>query len=548
MSKIKIVETVLSHFESLKSEREPWANTVETVLKEVIPGRSSMQVNTNPRTYEIDTKQVDSTARSSAYLMANGLLGNVCSQGSRWMKLKPELPQYEKIPGFSEWLETVETVFYHMMATGNFYSGAWQIFFDAATAGLGSMYMGENAIEKTVDFLPYAPKGSYIATNAKNLIDTYFHNFTLTGRDILDEYGEEELPKDFIRQAKEKPFKLHELIHGIFPRKDRDIYKIDNINKPYASVHILKGQKILLRNSGYDSFPMSNFRYSYDSEEVYPHSPSIDGFGSIQRVSKISRSTTDLAQLIAQPPQIVPSEMYNEFRLEPNFKMKGYDMTRKPELLNVGQGYNVSKDQEEGFRNIVKELYFTNFFMMLAAAEGSQMTATEVLERQGEKATVIGGMISRLTREFLDPVFDRMFVIAARNQWIPEPPQEALDMGIDISIDYLGPLAQAQQRYLKLQGPLSSLQNFLPLLDAYPEMRDIPKVYDLGAHLLKEGGMPASMIKGQEEYDQIQSDKAEQQQAAQEAEMMKTQAEAMNKGAKAPESGSPTESLMGAQQ
>lgn len=544
MSDRELVTKIVTHFESLKTERDPWATEVENALKLVIPGRSSMSVNTNPRTYTIDRESVDGTARASAYLMANGLLGNVCSQRSSWFKLAPELPQYEGIRGMSQWMEDVQTVFYHLMSTGNFYSGAWQVFLDSATAGLGSMFMGENLEEKTIDYLPYAPKGSYIATNQRNQVDTYFHHFTLTARDIIDEY-KIALPQDFEELAKNKPFQRFEIIHAIFPRKDRDIYKIDKINKPYASVHVLKGRNILLRNSGYDSFPMSIFRYAYDSEEVYPHSPSLDGYADIERLRKISKATTDLSQLIAQPPTVVPSEMYNDFRLEPKFKIKGYDMSRVPQMMNgLGQGYPVGKDREEYYQQIVKEHFFTNFFMMLAASEGSSMTATEVLERQGEKATVIGGMVSRLTKEFLDPIFDRMFIIAARNKWIPEPPEELLAMGIEVSVDYLGPLAQAQQRYLRLQGPVSSLQNFLPLLEAYPEMRDILKPYQLGKLLLVEGGMPRSAIKEEDEYEAIQQQKQQQQQQMQEAQMMEQQANAMNKGAKAPEAGSPTEALM----
>ena len=206
------------------------------------------------------------------------------------------------------------------------------------------------------------------------------------------------------------------------------------------------------------------------------------------------------------------------------------------------------KDREEMYSQVVKEHYFTNFFMMLAASEGSNMTATEVLERQGEKATVIGGMVSRLTQEFLDPIFDRMFVIAARNKWIPDPPEELLASGRNVSIDYIGPLAQAQQRFLKLQGPLTSLQGFLPMLEAYPEMRDILKPYDLGKHLLVEGGMPHTLIKDKDEYAAEQAAKQQQAQQMQEAEMMEQQANAMNKGAKAPEAGSPTEALMNGQQ
>jgi len=543
------VNKILTHFESLKQERDPWARSVEEVLKYIVPGRASMEVTTDTKDYTIDSTSKNGTARASSYLMANGLLGNVCSQRSKWFKITPDLPKQNNINGLAQWLEDVQDTFYHMMSTGNFYANAWQSFLDSSHSGLASMIIEANKIEKTFNFRTFAPKGSYIATNSRNIVDTYFHHYTLTARDIVEEYEKDgNLPKDFLDQAKNKPYQRYEIIHAIFPRKDRLIYKLDNINMAYASVHVLKGRKIKLRESGYESFPMAIFRYFYDSEEVYPHSPSLDGAGDIRMLNRISTDVSKVSQMAANPGHFVPAEMYNDFEIKPDFKIKAYDMNRLPVASVLGQNYPIGKDREEMYQQIVKEHYFTNFFMMLAASEGNNMTATEVLERQGEKATVIGGMVSRLTQEFLDPIFDRMFVIAARNRWIPDPPEELLASGSRISIDYLGPLAQAQQRFLKLQGPLTSLQNFLPILEAYPEMRDILKPYDLGKHLLVEGGMPQSLLKDKDQYDEEQQAKAQQQQQMMEAQMMEQQANAMNKGSKAPEEGSPTEALLAGQQ
>lgn len=545
----EVASKVLAQFESLKTERDPWANAVEEVLGYVVPSRASMKVTTNKKDYSIDTTSKNGTARASSYLMANGLLGNVCSQRSKWFKLAPELPELAEIKGMSVWMESVQDTFYHMMSTGNFYANAWQCFSDASLSGLASMIIEENKVEKTFNFRTFAPKGAYIATNSRNVVDTYFHHFTLTARDIVEEYSKDgKIPEDFIELAKNKPYQRYEMIQAIFPRKDRAIYKLDSINKAWASVHVLIGKKLALRTSGYDSFPMSVFRYFYDSEEVYPHSPSLDGAGDIRMLNRISKDVSNVSQMAANPMHYVPAEMFNGFEIKPDFKVKAYDMNRLPVTANIGQNYPIGKDREEMYQQVVKEHYFTNFFMMLAASEGGNMTATEVLERQGEKATVIGGMVSRLTQEFLDPIFDRMFVIAARNRWIPDPPEELLASGRNVSVDYLGPLAQAQQRYLKLQGPLTSLQGFLPMLEAYPEMRDILKPYDLGKHLLVEGGMPQSLLKDKDEYATEQQAKAEQQQQMQEAQMMEQQANAMNKGSKAPEAGSPTEALMNGQQ
>ncbi len=545
----EVASKVLAQFESLKTERQPWASAVEEVLEYIVPSRASMQVTTETKNYSLDTTSKNGTARTSSYLMANGLLGNVCSQRAKWFKLTPELPELAKIKGMNLWMDQVQDTFYHLMATGNFYANAWQCFSDASLSGLASMIIEENKIEKTFNFRTFSPKGAYIATNSRNIVDTYFHHYTLTARDIVEEYKKDgNLPEDFLTQAKEKPYQRYEVIQAIFPRKDRDIYKIDSINKPWASVHVLISKKLTLRQSGYDSFPMAVFRYFYDSEEVYPHSPSLDGAGDIRMLNRISKDVSDISQLAAKPMHYVPAEMYNNFEIKPDFKIKAYDMNRLPITANIGQNYPIGKDREEMYQQIVKEHYFTNFFMMLAASEGNNMTATEVLERQGEKATVIGGMVSRLTQEFLDPIFDRMFVIAAKHRWIPDPPEELLASGRNISIDYIGPLAQAQQRYLKLQGSLTSLQGFLPMLEAYPEMRDILKPYELGKHLLVEGGMPYALIKEEDEYQAEQQAKALQQQQMQEAQIMEQQANAMNKGAKAPEKGSPTEALMNGQQ
>ena len=542
--KQEMVDKILQLFESMKAERQPWADTVSEVLKYVIPGRASMQVTTSPQSYAVDRTSRDGTAKTAAYLMANGLLGNVCSQRFKWFRLKPERPEDENIPNAREWLDIVQDVFYHILATGNFYSGAWQNFLDAATAGLGSMFMTEDLNETTVNFSTFAPKGAYIATNSLNKIDTYVHHLTMTARDILEEYPDASFTDDFKGRADKKPFDRYEVIHAIFPRKDRDIYKIDNLNMPFASVHILKAPKTLLRESGFNSFPMSCFRYEYDSEEVYPHSPSIDGFADIQRLDRTAKATTDVAQITANPPFAVPSEIYNDFELKPNFKIRAFDMNRLPHPLQTGQNYPIGRDREELYQQQVRDHYFANFFLMLAASENPQMTATEVLERQGEKATVIGGMTARLTSEFLDPIFDRLFVICSQNNWIPEPPEELLRRNVSIKIDYLGPLAQAQQRFLKLQGPMSAMQNFLPLVEAYPQMLDILDPAKFGRHILIEGGMPASLLRSEREYRAIVNQKLLEAQQAQQAEVAEKEAKALKDGAVAPDPGSASEAVL----
>jgi len=540
----KIASEVIKQFAAMQEAREPWAAAVKTAVDLVDPTYSSMTVDTQPDSFTIDTEARDGQAIYSAGLMSDGLLGNVCGQGSKWFSLVPEKPSDLDIPNVGKWLDAISGVFYHILATSSFYQAAWQCFYNGALSGLGPMMMQENLKEYTVDFQAYSVKGAHIATNFANKTDTYFRHFTRQARQIVREYGEGNLPKQFIEDAKKKPFQRHELIHAIFPRYDRDIYKIDAINKPWASIHVMKAGKWLMKNSGYDSFPMSIWRYKYGSEDTYPHSPTIDGYPDIARLNGISKDVTDISGLLAKPPYMVPGEIFNDFKLQRGYKMKALDMSRKPEGINVGQNYPVGRDREEYYRQMVREKYHTDFFLMMAAADGQNMTATEVLERQGEKATVIGGMIGRLTTEFLDPIFERLFIIAARNKWIPEPPEELLAKGGGISIDYLGPLAQAQKRYLKTQGPLQAMQNVFPMMEAYPQMRHLIDEYKLGRQLLVEGGMPNDFVRDEKQYRSIVDQENQAMAQAQQAETMEKEAGALNKAGKAPESGSAAEAML----
>ena len=541
-------KSVLTQLSSLETERSSWAGEVADAMELVIPNRSNMEVSTSTPTYTKSTTRKDGTAASSLKLFANGLLGNVCPQRLTWFKTQMENYKAQKASGVAEYMDDITSFFYHMFNGSSFYTGAWQVFMDGGGSGLGTMYMGEDLKNQKIDFLAYEPKGIYIATDEKGKIDTNFQRFIYTARDIVKKYGEDKLTKTFIDNYKKRPYTRHEVVQGVFPREDRDIFKMDAINMEFASLHVLKTGSKLLRESGYNSFPYAHWRYEYGSGEVYPWSPTLTGFPDIERLNTINGDTTRLSHLAAYPPVMVPAEMYGDFRIEPRFKVPGYDMSRKPEPLLFGQGYGVAKDQVEMYQQIVKEHYFTNFFLMLSAAAGTNMTATQVLEMQGEKATVIGGMVARLTQEFFDPLFDRIFMIAAKNGWIPEPPEALLALGGDISIDYMGPLSMAQKRMLELSGPMNAIENFLPVAQAYPEMRHLIKPYETGKQILIGGGMPHANIREERDYNQLVEAEQKQLQEAAQTEQIEKEAGALQKGSKKPEEGSPSELVMAGMQ
>jgi len=139
------------------------------------------------------------------------------------------------------------------------------------------------------------------------------------------------------------------------------------------------------------------------------------------------------------------------------------------------------------------------------------MTATEVRERVEEKLILLGPVLERLQSELLTPVVDRTFGIMYRNQRIPEPPEEL--QGRELKVEYVSLLAQAQ----KAVGTMS-IEQFMRFISAsaqmYQEALDIMDIDETAEEYAELLGVPPGMIRGKDERDEIRQFRAQQQQAA----------------------------------
>jgi hypothetical protein len=174
--------------------------------------------------------------------------------------------------------------------------------------------------------------------------------------------------------------------------------------------------------------------------------------------------------------------------------------------VHVPSDLPMELEYEQKIEQTIKEHFKIEFFLMLAEAERSK-TATEVMELAGEKAAVMGAIIHNLTEECFDPLIDIVFNKEMRAGRLPEPPR--ILQGETYEVDYLGPLAQAQKKWLESQGITQGLGIALPMLEAFPESRD--KINsDKAVELALSGvGFPQEAIRSDEEVEEIRALKAQ---------------------------------------
>lgn len=138
---------------------------------------------------------------------------------------------------------------------------------------------------------------------------------------------------------------------------------------------------------------------------------------------------------------------------------------------------------------------------------------------------LLGPVLGRLQSELLQPLISRSFALLLRNGLLPAAPEQL--QGQDIDIEYVSPLAKAQR--------LTDLQSMLRGFEVMMQVAEIAPVMDyldddkLVQYLVEVTGIPARVIRSNEEVRRLREEKAEQEAAQQEMQQQMMQAETAQK-------------------
>ena len=256
-----------------------------------------------------------------------------------------------------------------------------------------------------------------------------------------------------------------------------------------------------------------------------------------------AKTLTQAAQLSGQPALNVPSEMRGNVRLLPN----GYNYYDDPQRtisgINSGINYPVGIDQLERLQKSIEDKYRVEFFLTLARST-REMTAAEIYERQGEKASLMGPQVDRLITEGLSKIFDIVSDIADKAGRLPPPPDMVRQFDTKIKIRFTGPLAQAQQRLFKIQPIRNALNELFPIAQVKPEVLDRVDWDEVSEEILEAGNFPQKLILSDDRLAKLRQAKAEAAQKQEQMMQMQGAAEAFPKMSKVPQEGSPAKNLM----
>jgi len=507
----------------LETERSGWESAWRDISDWIQPWRSRFTVTEANQGTRRNTKLVNSTPYLASRTLASGMMAGVTSPARPWFKLEVPDPELMESGAVKMWLFEVERRMRTALSQANLYNALHQLYTELGTFGTAAMVIVEDD-EEIFSAVPLTVGTYYLATGYRQVVDSLYRKFTMTVRQVVQQFGADNVSDSVRRQYENGNLESKvEVVHLIEPNGERDPRRVDNSNLPFRSCYYEKsatGDK-LLSESGFEEFPVMAPRWEVLGEDVYGYGPGSAAIGDARALQTMEKAKAKAVAKSIDPPMNVPASMKaKRYSLLPGavnyVDVAGNgQQTAAPAVIQDARLLPALQADIQQTEDRIQRTFFADLFMMLANDSRSNITAREIQERHEEKLLMLGPVLERLQTELLDPLIDRVFGIMFRNGHLPEPPEEI--QGIELRVEYVSVMAQAQK--LVGVGAIERMASFVGnLAAADPSVIDKLDLDQTVDQYSQAVSAPPDIIRSDDDVAAIREERAEAQRAQQQAE------------------------------
>lgn len=471
-----------------------------------------------------NSKIIDPAAVMAARTLSSGMMSGITSPARPWFRLATpdrDLMDYGPV---KLWLETVEQRMNEVFNRSNLYQSLPLMYEDLGTFATGAMAVVADP-QRVIRTVPFPTGSFYIANGADLSVDTAVREFSMTVRQVITEFGTDAVSDTVKSQWNNGQYgQWVNVVHAVYPNLDRQTGKLEAKHKAYKSVYYesTSTDDKLLRESGYDEFPIMAPRWEVNGEDVYGSScPGMVALGSVKALQLLQRRKAQMIDKITNPPLQAPASIKSQ-RISTipggiNYlPMADVNNQIKPLFQIPANGTNGLLEDIQDTRQIIDHAYFVDLFRMMQTVNTRSMPVEAVAEMREEKLLMLGPVLQRLDSELLDKLINRTFSVMAENNLLPVPPDEM--QGMQLKVEYISVMAQAQ----KAIG-VSSIERFIGFTSGIgqfsPDALDKINVDETIDAYAASIGVPPSVVATNEQVAQIRENRAQQQAMAQQMQM-----------------------------
>lgn len=416
---------ILSRQAELESERSQYEAVWEAVSEfcdpdapDVWSGRRQSGADSQAERQERRGARVyANTINSAANRLAAGLESLIIPQSEKWHGLSTAALNDEESDEEKEWAESLRDFLFSLRysANSNFVPATQACLRNVVRYGPAYLYAEEGFAPNTlIRYASIPVVEGYLCRNRWGQVDIFRRRYERTARQAAQMLGYEKLPAR-IKMLVDDPAKCEtriSLIQCIQPRDERKMYRLGGsyqyLDTAFASYHVLEDEEVIVRESGFRSFPVSCFNWRRYEGDPYGISPTIEALTTVREENAVRRSGLRALQQVTDPATASKARLDYVPVLNPGENYPGLiDDQGRPLIAPIATGQNPTYafSYAESRAEEIRDMMFVNLFQTLV--QNPQMTATEALIRQEEKGALLGpsgsiiqaGFASNLDRE-----------------------------------------------------------------------------------------------------------------------------------------------------
>ncbi|MCK4817635.1 hypothetical protein KA005_17835, partial [bacterium] len=489
---------IVKRLAALVADRKTADQTLEVIQKFVVPFRGEFfKEMTNEGSVEWRRREIyDSTAPMACQILSSSIQGALTSAATRWFGLRFRQKELNKDTEVMRWLEECENIIYKELEDSNFDLESSEFYIDLTSFGT-AIIVEEVQDELNWDGIDFqaAPCDSiYFEEDAKGQIKRLYRILKWTALQIVDKFGEENVPqmiKDKAAATSDVGEKL-DVIFAIYDRKNKKNANIGGIldasERPFGYKYILKKDGTELgEEGGYYEMPAFVARWRKAAGSKLGHSPAHVCLSDILTLNELTEETLEALGKVVDPATITTERgLMSDLDLGKG----GLTIVRDIEEIKPYESrarFDVGELKIGNLQNSINRAFFVD---QLEMKDSPSMTATEAQIRYELMQRLLGPTMGRMKNDFLDPLVKRTFNILHRAGQLPEMPDKVKELEGELDIKYTGPMARAQQSQ-DSQAVERWVNGLAGLAEIFPELLDLPNVDEIGRGLANLNGVPA---------------------------------------------------------
>ena len=306
----------------------------------------------------------------------------------------------------------------------------------------------------------------FLRENHQGLVDGFCRWFRLTAVQAQQLFGADKIGdqiKAALEQKSQMPF---EFLHRVCPRDDYDPDRLDAKGKIYASYYISLIDKKLLREGGYNSFPVASSRYEQTPGEIYGRSPAMMVLPALKTLNSEKKDFLVQGHRAVAPVLLTTEDgVVNMSFRNGAMNAGGWSEDGHPLVGTLPHGnIQVSKEMMDEEKALIEGAFLTDLFKVLLG-DPKIFTATQIVEMMAQRGILIAPTIGRQQSEYLGPMIDREMDVLNSMGLLPPMPGLLKEAKGEYKVIYSSPLAR-DMRSQEVAGFQRTLELALTIANA----------------------------------------------------------------------------------